>query len=231
MSVVTIGNAYNPDGGIFTRLGFLPTIPPPLDITFGPAMPTDTGIPITSIGFQYDPVMYAPVYWGNPFSIAECVGRVRDRPRLLPDAQRQRPDRSDRVWIHAWTELADRPGEDLPGPELSRRFQRQQVLHDSSQEPAASWTWSCRRCPAPFSRWSKPFVDLVSPVLKVLVDLGYDWSGDPGKQKFLSPLPFNPFQNWLAVGVNLVVATVQGIQAFIGDLGAERSRRSHPTPQ
>ena len=25
----------------------------------------------------------------------------------------------------------------------------------------------------------KPFVDLVSPVLKVIVDLGYDWSGDP----------------------------------------------------
>jgi hypothetical protein len=28
-SVVMIGNAYNPDGGIFTRLGFLPTIPHP----------------------------------------------------------------------------------------------------------------------------------------------------------------------------------------------------------
>src|SRR5829696_6077277 len=68
LSVVMIGNAYNPDGGIFTRLGFLPTIPI-LDVTFGPAMPTNTGIPITSIGFEYDPVMYAPLYWGNPFAM------------------------------------------------------------------------------------------------------------------------------------------------------------------
>ena len=26
---------------------------------------------------------------------------------------------------------------------------------------------------------AKPVVDLVSPVLKVVIDLGYDWSGDP----------------------------------------------------
>jgi hypothetical protein len=73
LQVVTIGNAYNPDGGIFTRLGFLPTIPF-LNVTFGPPMPTNTGIPITSIGFQYDPVMYAPRYWGNAFSMlnAQC---------------------------------------------------------------------------------------------------------------------------------------------------------------
>jgi hypothetical protein len=72
LQVVTIGNAYNPDGGIFTRLGFLPTIPF-LNVTFGPPMPTNTGIPITSIGFQYDPVMYAPRYWGNAFSMLNAL--------------------------------------------------------------------------------------------------------------------------------------------------------------
>src|SRR5882757_6296704 len=72
-SVVMIGNAYNPDGGLFTRLGFLPTIPSPLDISFGPATPVDTGIPMTSIGFQYDPVMYAPEFWGNPFSLFNAL--------------------------------------------------------------------------------------------------------------------------------------------------------------
>ena len=66
---------------------------------------------------------------------------------------------------------------------------------------------------------AKPVVDLVSPVLKVVIDLGYDWSGDPGVPRTLSPLPFNPNQNWPAVGVKLIAATVQGIQAFIGDLG------------
>src|SRR5262245_34542176 len=67
LSVVMIGNAYNPDGGFFTRLGFLGHVPG-LDATFGQATPVDTGIPMTAIGFQYDPVMYAPLYWGNPFS-------------------------------------------------------------------------------------------------------------------------------------------------------------------
>ena len=65
----------------------------------------------------------------------------------------------------------------------------------------------------------KPFVDLVTPVLKVIADLGYDWSGDPSVVRPLSILPFNPFQNWFAVAAKLVVAAVQGIQAFIGDLG------------
>jgi hypothetical protein len=73
--------------------------------------------------------------------------------------------------------------------------------------------------PAPLQPVAKPFVDLISPVYKVLADLGYDWSGDPGKEKWLSLLPFNPIQNWPAVGVKLIVAAIQGIQAFIGDLG------------
>ena len=56
-------------------------------------------------------------------------------------------------------------------------------------------------------------------MLKVIADLGYDWSGDPSVVRPLSILPFNPFQNWFAVAAKLVVAAVQGIQAFIGDLG------------
>src|SRR3981189_2835068 len=67
-SGVMIGNAYTPDGGIFTRLGFLPTIPF-LNITFGPATPVDTGKPMTSIGFAYDPGMHAPEFWGTPVSM------------------------------------------------------------------------------------------------------------------------------------------------------------------
>ncbi len=65
LSVVMIGNAFNPDGGFFTRLGFLGHVPL-IDVTFGLATPVDTGVPMTAIGFEYDPVMYAPLYWGNP---------------------------------------------------------------------------------------------------------------------------------------------------------------------
>src|SRR4029078_11437644 len=41
----------------------------------------------------------------------------------------------------------------------------------------------------------------------------------PVSEKWRSPLPFKLIQNWPAVGVNLITATIQGIQAFIGDLG------------
>jgi hypothetical protein len=61
----------------------------------------------------------------------------------------------------------------------------------------------------------KPIVDLVSPVYKVLADLGYDWSGDPGKSTSLSILPFNPFQDWSIVAGKLVGAVIQGIEDAI----------------
>ena len=67
-------------------------------------------------------------------------------------------------------------------------------------------------------------------MLKVVIDLGYDWSGDPGVPRTLSPLPFNPNQNWPAVGEKLVAATVQGIQAFIGDIGGLTTTIAPSTP-
>ena len=54
----------------------------------------------------------------------------------------------------------------------------------------------------------------------MLVDLGYDWSGDPGVPQRVEPsCRSTRWQNWVDVGVKLVVATVQGVQAFLGDLG------------
>jgi len=54
------------------------------------------------------------------------------------------------------------------------------------------------------------------PVLKVLIDLGYDWSGDPGTTRYLSILPFSPTTHWLQVGVDLVKAVGEGIQNVFG---------------
>ncbi len=65
----------------------------------------------------------------------------------------------------------------------------------------------------------KPFISLFNPLLTELVNLGYDRSLNRGIPTWASPLPFNPFQNWVEVGIRLVVAAVQGIQAFVADLG------------
>lgn len=231
LSVVMIGNAYNPDGGIFTRLGFLPTIPF-LNVTFGPKMPTDTGIPITSIGFEYDPVMYAPLYWGNPFSFWNALAAFDTVHGYYLTPNGNGP--TDPIaYGYTEPELAAILAGPCPGPNcrVDANGNKYYMIPAKSLpivDAVMGWV------PAPLKPVAKPVADLVSPVLKVLIDLGYDWTGDPGQERWLSLLPFNPIQNWPAVGVNLVAATIQGIQAFISDLGGLTSTiapaTTAPTP-
>jgi len=220
LQVVTIGNAYNPDGGIFTRLGFLPTIPF-LDVTFGPPMPTNTGIPITSIGFQYDPVMYAPKYWGNPFAMLNALAAFETVHGFYLTPNGNGP--TDPIaYGYTTSQLADQLNRTLH-PENFRVDSNGNVyvMIPAKSLPIADFVMSV--VPGALKPVVKPVVDLVSPVYKVLADLGYDWSGNPGVPSTLSILPFNPIQNWPAVGVNLVAATIQGVQAFISDLGGVTS--------
>src|ERR1700722_3469912 len=217
LSVVMIGNAYNPDGGIFTRLGFLPTIPI-LNVTFGPPMPTNTGVPITSIGFQYDPVMYAPKYWGNPFAMLNALAACETVHGYYLTPNGNGPtDPIAYGYTQAQLEAA------ITNPANARQDSNGNtyVMIPALSLPIADFVMS--EVPAALQPVVKPFVDLVSPVWKVLADLGYDWSGDPGVPSTLSILPFNPIQNWPAVGLNLITAGIQGVQAFIGDLGGVTS--------
>jgi hypothetical protein len=227
ISVVTIGNAFNPDGGIFTRLGFLPTIPI-LNITPGPAMPTDTGIPINSIGFQYDPVMYAPEFWGNPFSMLNALAAFETVHGYYLTPNGNGP--TDPIaYGYTEPEIATILAGPCPGPNCRVDSNGNKYwMIPAKSLPIVDLLMSA--IPAGLQPVAKPVADLVSPVLKVLIDLGYDWSGDPGKEKWLSILPFNPIQNWPAVGINLVAATIQGIQAFIGDLGGLTSGLPLTTP-
>jgi hypothetical protein len=216
LSVVVIGNAYNPDGGIFTRLGFLPTIPI-LNITPGPAMPTDTGIPIDSIGFEYDPVMYAPLYWGNLFSMLNALAAFETVHGYYLTPNGNGP--TDPIaYGYTEAEIATILAGPCPGPNcrLDSNGNKYYMIPAKSL-PIVDLIMGA--IPGALQPVAKPVADLVSPVLKVLIDLGYDWSGDPGQERWLSILPFNPIQNWPAVGINLVAATLQGIQAFLGDLG------------
>lgn len=230
VQVVTIGNAYNPDGGLFTRLGFLPTIPI-LNITPGPAMPTDTGIPIKSVGFEYDPVMYAPLYWGNPLSILNALAAFETVHGYYLTPNGNGP--TDPIaYGYKAAELATILAGPCPGPNCRVDSHGNQYwMIPAKSLPIMDLVTGV--LPAPLQPVAKPFVDLTSPVLKVLIDLGYDWSGDPGVERWLSPLPFNPIQNWPGVGVQLAAATIQGIQAFIGDLGGLTSSvpaTTTPTP-
>lgn len=210
--VVLIGNAYNPDGGLFTRLGFLPTIPI-LDITFGPATPVHLAEqigPMTFIGFEYDPVMYAPLYWGNPFALINAAAAFDNVHGyyLTPDGNGPTDPIAYGYTDAEIAQILDGP---CPGPNCRvDEYGNQYWMIPAKGLPIVNAVLGLM--PAPLLPFAQVVADLVSPALKVLIDLGYDWSGDPSDTRFLSILPFNPFQNWIQVGINLASAVVEGIQ-------------------
>ncbi|MCV7281825.1 PE-PPE domain-containing protein [Mycolicibacterium flavescens] len=211
-SVVMIGNAYNPDGGLFTRLGFLPTIPF-LNITFGPATPTDLGVEMTTIGFQYDPVMYAPLYWGNPLALFNAFAAFDNVHGYYLTPNGKGPN-DPMAYGYDDTELADILASGCPGAYCRvDEFDNKYYMIPAKSLPMMNLIMSA--VPEPLRPFVKPLVDLTSPAAKVLIDLAYNWSGDPGQTRWLSILPFSPTTNWLKVGVDLAVAVVQGISDAI----------------
>jgi hypothetical protein len=182
----------------------------------GPPMITDFPAHITNIGFEYDPVVYAPLYWGNPLSLLNALAAFElvHGNYLTPNSASGEP----MAYGYTDAELAEQLDE-TQHPENFRHDSEGNtyVMIPAKSLPIVDLVMSI--VPGPLQPVVKPLADLVSPVLKVLIDLGYDWSGDPGQKRVLSLLPFNPLTNWATVGVKLAVATAQGIQAFIGDLG------------
>jgi len=213
--VITIGGIDNPDGGAWSRLSFLRYIPI-LNLTTGPAMPT--GLPglegkFDTVGFQYDPVVYSPLYWGNPVSVLNALAAlVTVHGYYLADVG------TPLAYGYNPTDLADEMNctlhkENCRVDEYGNTY----VMIPARGLPLTNLVMSA--VPDPLKPVVQPFADLATPVLKVIADLGYDWSGDPSQVRVLSPLPFNPSQNWIGVAQNLAAATAQGVQAFLTDLG------------
>jgi hypothetical protein len=207
IEVVTIGNIENPDGGLWQRLAFLRYIPI-LNVTFAPPMPVDPAIKTTTIGFQYDPVVYAPRYWGNPFAMLNAIAAF------------------DNVHGYYLAPNGNDPAATLPygytpetlAPQLvctvgvncrKDQYGNEYIMIPATSLPIMNLVMSST--PGALKPIVKPLVDLISPVYRVLADLGYDWSGNPGVPTPLSILPFNPFQNPIPIGINLINAVIQGI--------------------
>jgi hypothetical protein len=227
-SVVTIGGIENPDGGLWARLSFIPYVPI-LDITPHPAMPVDV-LPgkIVTIGFQYDPVVYSPLYWGNPIALLNAVAAFETVHGFYLTPNGNGP--TDPIaYGYSTTELANQMNCATHKANCrTDQFGNTYIMIPAKSLPLTDFVMSI--VPSALTPIVKPFADLATPVLKVLADLGYDWSGNPSVVTPLSILPFNPFQNWLAVGANLAVAGVQGVQAFLGDLGGLTTPIAPTTP-
>ncbi len=223
VSVVTIGNIDNPQG-LWSRLSFLPTIPF-LGISFKPQLPTNIGVKSTNYSFEYDPVGDAPLYFGNPLAVLNALAAFEYvHGNYLSPNSNGPTDMLPYGYTDATLATAINNADKRTDGDATFVLIPQQgtlpIMQPFLSIASATGTTAL----------VKPIVDLLSPLTKVLINLGYDRIINPGVPQTLSILPFNPFQNWLGVGVNLAAATVQGIQAFLGDLGIGLPAAPAPAP-
>ncbi|KXO92680.1 PE-PPE domain (plasmid) [Tsukamurella tyrosinosolvens] len=219
VSFVLIGNASRPNGGFFTRPSFLGHTPI-LDVTFGPGTPTNTGTPTrpvntTDVGFQYDGVTDFPKYPANLLATANAlagfwyvhgkmltpkgsddpsatpIGYTPDEVRAAVEAATANCSAGTYCQVSGDTRYVTLPAKILP---------LMLPLLDLGKATGTTGLVT-------------PFVDLVSPVARVLIETGYD-RRDYGAA---SPFGLFPVLDPLRLGVDLIGAAVQGVgQAATG---------------
>ena len=213
LSFVMIGNTNRPNGGLFERLALLGHVPI-LDATFGMPAPTNTcdHICATDIAFQYDGVADFPLY---PLNVLATLNALAGfwyvhGTYLSPDG------RSD-------------PGELPDGytpAELADELANEDNWDDHGDTRYITIPTKTLPLVRPFLEFGgfthtsfivKPIVDLLEPVLRVLIDTGYDRSlsyGVPAPFRLL-PLNINPIK----LAGDVVKALGQGVKAALGDIG------------
>jgi PE-PPE domain len=210
ITVVTIGNIDNPQG-LWTRLSFLPTIPI-LNITFGPTLPTNIGIKSTNYDFEYDPVGDAPLYLLDPLSLLNALAAFQyvHGNYLVPNSN----DPTGSL-PYGYTDATLAAA--ISNPANIRTYQDATFVLIPWQgtlpiyQPFIDIASATGTTPL-----VKPIVDLLTPATKVLIDLGYNRTANPG-----IPQTFQlfPIVNPATLAVNLVAAVGQGIQNAQSDIG------------
>ena len=215
IKIVTIGDIGTPNGGLWPRLGFLGTIPI-FNVTFGLPTPTDTGIVSENYAFAYDLVGDSPNFWGNPFALFNSILALE-----YVHGNYLTPNGNDELsgLPYGYTDAELQAAINNPANRQTYGDTTYVLIPQKGTLPLLRPVEDLAAS-AGLTPFVKPFISLFNPLLTELVNLGYDRSINRGIPTWASPLPFNPFQNWVEVGIRLVVAAVQGIQAFVADLGA-----------
>ncbi len=215
ISFVMIGNTNRPNGGLFERLAFLGHVPI-LDATFGLPAPTKTCTTrcATDIAFEYDGVADFPLYPLNALATLNALAGFWyiHGTYLSPDG------RSD-------------PGELPDGyteTELQAELNDEDNWNDYGDTRYITITTKTLPLVRPFLEFGgfthtsfivKPIVDLLEPVLRVLIDTGYDRTLSPGVPApfRLVPLNINPIK----LAGDVVKALGDGVKAALGDIGVK----------
>ncbi|MDT5092131.1 MAG: hypothetical protein QOH60_1494 [Mycobacterium sp.] len=210
LHVTTIGNISNPQG-LWARLNFLGYVPI-LNVTPGPILPTD-GIASTNFVFEYDPVGDAPLWWGNPLALANAALALQyvHGNYLVPNSNS--PD--DQLAYGYTNDTLDTAIHD---PANIRTYQNATFVLIPQQgtlpiyQPFVDLANSTGT-----SALVNPVLDLITPVTKVLINTAYDRAANPGIPQSLTLIP--TWINPVTLTVDLVQATMQGVQNFVNDLG------------
>nr|MCH9736895.1 PE-PPE domain-containing protein [Actinomycetes bacterium] len=209
-SVVNIGSIDNRVGGAWTVLGFLDYIPI-LDVTTNLFNPIATGMPMTTINFQYDPVGDLPLYF-NLLAVVNALIALDVVHGHYLDPNQQDPDD---VLPYGYTDetLAEQLNCAATNNCKKDEFGNLYVTIPARGLPL---TIEMRNIADRIGLgWlANPFIDLIEPTLKVLIDTAYDPEANPGDVRYLSLLPFNPQTNLLKFGNDLFRAGVEGVEAF-----------------
>lgn len=224
LSFVMIGNTNRPNGGLFERLAFLGHVPI-LDATFGLPAPTDTcdHICATDIAFRYDGVADFPLYPLNALAVLNAIAGF---------------------WYVHGTYLAPNADSDvgeLPDGYTPAELAEQLANEDNWDEHGDTRyiTIPTKTLPIvrPFLEFAgftgtgfiiKPIVTLLTPVLEVLIEAGYDRSLSYGV-----PAPFRliPRINPFVLARDVVDAIGEGIHdAFGGGSSPQQTPGSQPAP-
>ena len=208
LSFVMIGNTNRPNGGLFERLAFLGHVPI-LDATFGLPAPTDTcdHICATDIAFQYDGVSDFPIYPVNALAVLNAIAGF---------------------WYVHGTYLAPNQKDvgELPDDYTPEELAVELADQDNWEEHGDTRyvTVPTRTLPIvrPFLEFAAftgtgflitPIVDFVSPLLRVLIETGYDRTLSYGV-----PAPFRliPRINPVTFVQDVAAAIGEGFQAAFG---------------
>lgn len=212
LSFVMIGNTNRPNGGLFERLAALGHVPI-LDATFGLPAPTDVGISTTDIAFEYDGVADFPLYPLNLLATMNAIAGFAyvHGTYLAPNAHSDVGELPDDYTPAALAEQLD----ETKHPENFRRYgdstyitiptRTLPMLRPLLELAAATRTTAL----------VKPVVDLISPVLRVLIDTGYNRALNPGVP---APLRLIPLINPFRLLADLIRAAGQGIRAALTDI-------------
>jgi hypothetical protein len=215
VSFVEIGNLQRPNGGILERLAALGTVPV-FDATVGNPTPTNTAAPgqinTTDITFQYDGVADFPQY---PLDLLADLNAIAGYEYvhgtyLSPDPSHPAPAMPYGYTVSQLeAAMADPANRQTHGDTLYITIPVKTLPIVPFLDPAAA---------TGTTGFVTPIVDLISPTLRVLIELGYDRTDYGQPTPFQLFPPVNPAK-LVTLPTDLVAAAVQGVQAALGDVG------------